>query len=420
MRNFLTKISRRTWIIVGVVVLVLAVIGVSMSRQPEQAVFETLPLERGDLAASVGATGSVRANRTAVLNWQTNGIIGEVNVVIGDKVSSGDVLAELDKASLSQTIILAEADLINARQALEDLLESDTALIEAQKAVEKAEEAYEKAYNWRMELNGKIDIKEVWYDQFGDLKTKEYRGYASPETIAEADRDLALAEAKLEDARRELDRLMKGEESDAVNAARARVAAAESTLNLARLIAPFDGTITQASPKIGDQVVPGTVGFRVDDLSSLLVDVQVSEVDINSLAIGQNAILAFDAVLNREYHGKVVEVGQAGDTVGGVVSFTVTVELTDADEQVKPGMTAAVSVIVEEVQNTLLVPNRAVRLVDGERVVYVLKDGIPQPVKITLGASSDTMSVLVEGDLNEGDLIVLNPPSFTGGPFGGD
>ncbi|MCK6585874.1 MAG: biotin/lipoyl-binding protein, partial [Anaerolineales bacterium] len=159
MRNFLTKISRRTWIIVGVVVLVLAVIGVSMSRQPEQAVFETLPLERGDLAASVGATGSVRANRTAVLNWQTNGIIGEVNVVIGDKVSSGDVLAELDKASLSQTIILAEADLINARQALEDLLESDTALIEAQKAVEKAEEAYEKAYNWRMELNGKIDIK---------------------------------------------------------------------------------------------------------------------------------------------------------------------------------------------------------------------------------------------------------------------
>jgi HlyD family secretion protein len=420
MRQFFSKISRRTWIVIGVVAIVLLVVGVSMTRQPEQPLFETVALERGDLAASVGATGSVRANRTAVLTWQSNGNVGAVNAAIGDDVTGGDVLAELDKASLSQSIILAEADLINSQQALEDLLESDTALIEAQKAVDRAEDAYEKAYNWRMELNGKIDIKEVWYDQFGNLQSKEYRGFASEETIAKADQDLALAEAKLEDAKRELERLLKGEESEAVKAARARVAAAEATLNLAKLIAPFDGAVTQANPVVGDQVAPGTVGFRVDDLSHLLVDVQVSEVDINTVAVGQNATLAFDAVLNQEYHGEVVAVGQAGDTVGGVVSFTVTVELTDADEQVKPGMTAAVSVIVEEVKDTLLVPNRAVRLVEGDRVVYILKDGVPQPVKITLGASSDTMSVLIDGDLKEGDMIVLNPPSFNGGPFGGD
>ncbi|KAA0273278.1 MAG: hypothetical protein EDM79_10140, partial [Chloroflexi bacterium] len=122
MRKFLAKISRRAWIVIGVVAVILLVVLFSMARQPEQAVFETIPLEYGDLAASVGATGSVRANRTAVLNWQTNGIIGAVNVAIGDTVASGEVLAELDKASLSQSIILAEADLINARQALEDLL----------------------------------------------------------------------------------------------------------------------------------------------------------------------------------------------------------------------------------------------------------------------------------------------------------
>jgi HlyD family secretion protein len=115
----------------------------------------------------------------------------------------------------------------------------------------------------------------------------------------------------------------------------------------------------------------------------------------------------------------VVEVGQAGDTIQGVVSFTVTVELTDADEQVKPGMTAAVSVVVEEVAGVLLIPNRSVRLVDGERVIYLLKNGIPEPVTLTLGASSDTMSVLISGDVNEGDLIILNPPAFNGGPFGG-
>ncbi|HND50261.1 MAG TPA: efflux RND transporter periplasmic adaptor subunit, partial [Anaerolineales bacterium] len=204
-----------------------------------------------------------------------------------------------------------------------------------------------------------------------------------------------------------------------VAAARARVAAAEATLNMAKIIAPFDGTITQSNPVVGDQVNPGTVGFRIDDLSSLLVDVQVSEVDINNVAVGQDATLSFDAILGKSYNGKVVEVGQAGDTVQGVVSFTVTVELTDADEQVKPGMTTAVNIITEEVKNTLLIPNRAVRLVNGERVVYLEKDGQATPVTITLGASSDTMSVLTSGDIKEGDLIILNPPSANGGPFGG-
>jgi len=419
MRQFFSRFSRRTWIIIGVVAFVVLVAIIAMPRSEEAPIFQTVAAERGNLSASVGATGSVRARQTALLTWQTSGNVGAVNAAIGDSVQIGEVLASLNDATLSQSIILAEADYVNAKEALDNLLLSGTALLEAEKAVEKAEDAYDKAYNWRVKLNGKIDIKDYTYDDRGVLKLHEYRGYASAETIAEADRDLALAESKLEDARREYERLSKGEESDEVKAARARVAAAEATLALAKLIAPFDGTITQAKPVVGDQVTPGTVGFRVDDLSSLLVDVQVSEVDINHVAVGQSATLSFDAILGKTYNGNVVEVGQAGDTVQGVVSFTVTVELTDADEQVKPGMTAAVSIVVDEVQNVLLVPNRAVRLVDGDRVVYVLKDNVPTPITITLGTSSDTMSVLTSGDINEGDLIILNPPSFQGGPFGG-
>jgi HlyD family secretion protein len=97
----------------------------------------------------------------------------------------------------------------------------------------------------------------------------------------------------------------------------------------------------------------------------------------------------------------------------------VSIELTDADELVKPGMTAAVSIVVKEVKDVVLVPNRAVRLVNQERVVYVLVNDQPKQVKIQLGSSSDTMSVLVGGDLKEGDLIILNPPSVNGSPFGG-
>jgi HlyD family secretion protein len=152
----------------------------------------------------------------------------------------------------------------------------------------------------------------------------------------------------------------------------------------------------------------------VDDISHLQVDVAVSEVDINNVAVGQDATLVFDAVFGKEYHGKVVEVGQAGTNTSGIVNFTVTVELTDADEQVKPGMTAGVNIVVNEINDVLLIPNRAVRLINGDRYVYVLENDSPKRVKITIGVSSDVSSVLLEGDIKEGDLIILNPPAQGG------
>jgi len=375
-------------------------------------------VERGNLIASVGATGSVRAQRSATLIWQTNGLVDVINAKVGDRVSQGDVLASLDKRYLPQNIILAEADLINAQKALDDLMNSNTARAQAAIALDKAEKDYKSAYDYRQSLNGKITITEVNIVR-GVPRVREYKGYADAETISDADEKLALALATLEDAQRENDRVKNGPNQEDVSAAQARVDAALSTLSTAIIIAPFDGTVTQASLVAGDQVSTGAVAFRLDDLSHLLVDVQVSEVDINTIDLDQEATLTFDAILGKEYRGKVVEVGQAGDNVQGVVNFTVTVELTDADELVKPGMTAAVNIVVKELDDVLLVPNRAVRSVDNDRVVYVLRDDQPVQVKVRLGQSSDTKSVVVGGELKEGDLVILNPPARNFGPFGG-
>jgi HlyD family secretion protein len=83
-------------------------------------------------------------------------------------------------------------------------------------------------------------------------------------------------------------------------------------------------------------------------------------------------------------------------------------------------MTAGVNIVVEELQDVLLVPNRAVRLVDGERVVYVLENGQAVKKDIRLGSSSDAQSIVAGGDVAQGDLIILNPPvEFgPGGPGG--
>jgi HlyD family secretion protein len=418
MKNFFARFSRRTWIIIGVVGVIILIAIVATSGGEEPALYQTEAAERGDLAATVGATGTVRAQQSATLIWSTTGTVGAVNVDVGSSVLRGDVLASLDKQSLNQSVILAEADLVSAERALEDLINSDTARAQAARDLDAAEAAYEKAYNYRKGLEGRITITETYLDR-GVPKVRYTKGYADEETIADADEKLALAEAQLNDAKRAYQRVEGGVDSADVAAAEARVNAAKATLAQALILAPFDGTVTQASPTVGDQVSPSTVAFRLDDLSNLLVDVQVSEVDINNVKIGQSATLTFDAILDKEYHGEVVEVGQAGDTVQGVVNFTVTVKLTDADEAVKPGMTAAVNVVVDEVKDAILIPNRAVRLVAGERVIYLLVNNQPVEMKVTLGSSSDTHSVLADGDVKEGDLIILNPPSVNGGPFGG-
>ena len=120
----------------------------------------------------------------------------------------------------------------------------------------------------------------------------------------------------------------------------------------------------------------------------------------------------------------MTSVASVGSSVQGVVNFTVTVQLDNVDAEVKPGMTAAVTITVKQLDSVILVPNRAVRLVNNQRVVYVLRNGQTTEIPITLGATADTFSEVASGDLKEGDQVILNPPTnFTGtgggGLFGG-
>ena len=119
-----------------------------------------------------------------------------------------------------------------------------------------------------------------------------------------------------------------------IAAAQAKVDAIKATLDAAVQIAPFDGTVTEVLSSVGDLVTPGTKAFRVDDLEHLSVDILVTEVDIARIKVGQDATLSFDAILGKEYHGKVSQVAQAGDVVQGVASFDVKIAISDADGSV--------------------------------------------------------------------------------------
>jgi HlyD family secretion protein len=428
MRSFLKK-YRNLLIVLLVVLGGSAFIFIRRSNAGTTSQFQTAKVERGNLTATIGATGTVRAKQSAVLIWQAAGTVDTVNVKVGDNVPTDFVMAYLAQTSLPQSVIMAEADLADAQKSLDELKSSDTALAQAAIDLKAAQEAYDKAAYYLHYLQNSKKVPQSETRLFLETKrntwmylykTKTFRGPAPEDWITDAANDLALKTSKLEDAQRAFDRLNNGNTPD-ITAAQARVSAAQATINLARVISPFAGTVTEAYPLPGDQVSASATAFRLDNLSRLLVDVKVSEVDINNVSLDQPVTLTFDAILGKEYHGKVVEVTQAGTADQGVVNFTVTAELTDPDSMVKPGMTAAVNIVVKETKDVLLIPNRAVRVVNGQRVVHLLVDGKSVQKEISLASSSDTMSVLASGDVKEGDTIILNPPDQSGprGPFGG-
>jgi HlyD family secretion protein len=468
------KNNKRIFWIIAIVLIAAAAVGYfaitnANAQKNSVASLQTVKAEKGDLTAIIGATGTVHANQSATLGWQTSGRIEKIDVNIGDRVNSGDVLSSLLESSLPQSVILARSDLVSAQRSLDDLLNSTAQQAQAQLDLANTKDAYDQAI-WnslssdsaRTRNQNQIDAaqSEVYlledkvkdaqetYDKYksrddddpikaaalqtlANLKDSldkarknlnYYTQIPNSTDIAISDGKVAVALANYNDAQREWERLKDGPDPADITAAQAKITAIQATIDLAEITAPFAGTVTDISGMVGDQVNSGTAAFRVDDLSKLLVDVDVPEVDINRVQVGQSVEMTFDAITGVQYQGRVSEVARVGYESGGIVNFKVTIELLNPDEKVLPGMTAAVNIIVSEVKDVLMVPNRAVRVLNDKKVVYILKNSVPTPVEIAIGSSSDAYSEIVSGDLKAGDLVILNPPTdfssyMTGGPF---
>jgi multidrug efflux pump subunit AcrA (membrane-fusion protein) len=145
--------------------------------------------------------------------------------------------------------------------------------------------------------------------------------------------------------------------------------------------------------------------------------------DLPRVKVGDAVQVTFDALTGQTYTATVTEVAYVGQTTSGVVNYPITIALDKSDPQIRSGMTANVTIVVEQRDNILLVPNRAVKTSGKQKIVTVLKDGKPTPVTVTLDMSNDTQSEVTSG-LNEGDIVVVPQTTTTtsgggGGGFGG-
>ena len=199
--------KRVIWIIVILAVLVggffaYRAYSSSRSAQAAQENLQTLPLEEGTLAATIGATGTVRANQSANLLWQTSGTVDTVNVQLGHQVEKDQELTNLTQTSLAQNVILAQADLVSAQKALDDLLNSQVQSAQAQQAVEKAEQALEDAQN--PELAQASALKAIADAQklveVAERNLRIAQSNASQSSIDEARANVTLAKDRLDRA----------------------------------------------------------------------------------------------------------------------------------------------------------------------------------------------------------------------------
>ena len=450
---------RKRWWILGAVIAIIGLIigwqliSARQNRANTLANIETVPYQRRDLSANIFGTGTIQPLQTAELTWSTGGTVGEVFVTLGDTVEKDSILLALDPGTYAVDVLQAQIDVINAQNALDDLFDNwEADLAQAKLDLIEAEDDLEDKTNKRVTMNYQRCTDERIEDLEDDLERAEliYKFRQNADTlravntaqanlnfclagfteqeVAEAELEVELAESRLVRAQKRVDTLTDGPDPDQVTILETQLAMAQTRADSPMIKAPFTGVVTRLYSNVGDVVQTGTPALRLDTLVDLNLDVQISEIDIPFVAVGQPTQLVFDAYFDSQFSGTVIEISPVGITNQGVVEYDMRISLQDADERIKPGMTAAITIVIEEKTDVLVVPNDAIVSRNGVDTVYVKRNGGFEAVEVRLGSYSDFYSEVIEADIREGEPIALNPPAeITGqaqfggppqGPFG--
>ena len=342
----------------------------------------------------------------------------------------------------------AQIEVINVQQQLDalydnaplELAQAKLDLITAQKSLENMAKDreimnYQRCTDDRIEdLQTQYDNAKTMYDRFPSTQTRLQMETAeanlnycrksyTEEEIAEAEARVRVTEERITSLEQKIETMKDGPDPINVLKLETQLKIAQARLDTKNITAPFASTITAVYNKAGDVVSPGTRAVQLADLSTLYVDVQISEVDITTIKVGQGVDLVFDAFFTKTFSGEVAEIAPIGTEIQGVVSYNVTIKMNDGTDMIKPGMTAAVSIVTDNLEDVFVIPIDALTSVDGVESVYVMRNNVPVAVPVELGAFSDNLIQVINAEIEEGEMIVINPPtsilSNMPGGFGG-
>lgn len=398
---------KRRILILALVIVVLIAVGVyawqTISRPPSTTTnIQTTTVRRGSLAATVGAAGNIAVARTTSLSPQTSGRVTQVNVKVSDRVKAGQTLVQLDLTDLTMSLKSTQLSLASAQanfdnvkvknaQNANQLIIAKASLERSRLAVQAAQADYD-TVAWRA---GSASTTQATGLQQATIDYQSALASYNTTVATINDTDLKNAQISLDQAKLNVEQ-------------------AQLNLDRARIVAPFDGVVTTVSLNVGDNASSGTAAVVMIDPSRLQISVTVSEVDIARVKLGQTAQVTIDALPGKNYAAQVTTINPTATVTQGVVNYPVILVLSNADDAIKPGMTANLIMEVERRDDVLLIPSRAVRTQANQRTVTVLYKGQSIQVPVTTGLSND-QSIEITSGLQEGDVVVINPTQIRPG-----
>ncbi len=366
----------------------------------------TATVERRNFSSSVLATGAVKPQVGAEVRVgaRISGKVDKLRANIGDRVTQGQVIAELEKADLQAIVAQREAEvrLAQAKLAAVDRL--------LPQEIQKAELDI---IRWQATCT--LCEQEI---------ARESRllkaDVTSEQAFEEVQERLDVAQAQLASAEKACELATAGYEenlnqaSAEVDRARSALDNANVQLSYATITAPIDGVIASVATQEGETVAAGMQAptfVTIINLERLQVDAYVDEVDIGKVHPGQEAFFTVDAFPGREFKGRVGAIYPKAVIQDNVVNYDVVLELLDEHGGVlRPEMTASVTIFLEAKTDVVAIPAKAVKREQGKNVVYVSNDGHPSVHEITIGWK-DGQWVEVLAGLEEGQTVFLEPPT---------
>jgi HlyD family secretion protein len=281
--------------------------------------FSTVTVGRGSIAAQVTANGTLSAKTTVQVGAQVNGRVVELHADFNDPVKKGQILAKLDPELFKENIDQNQAayDL-----AVANVHKAEVALVDADRQYKRQLTLQEQ----QLVAGATVEAAQVAYDT--------------------AKAALSANRAQVSQAKANLDQ-------------------ARTQLNYTTIYSPIDGVVLTRSYDIGQTVQSSfsapTLFTIAEDLSHMQIDTAVSESDVGRLVEGMKAQFAVDAFPGRTFEGKVRQVRNSPTTTQGVVTYDAVIDVDNSDHMLRPGMTANITFVLQQVADAIKIPNAALR-----------------------------------------------------------
>jgi HlyD family secretion protein len=396
----------RLAILVGAVVLAAVAVAALWSAGGSGTAirYVTEPATRENLTIIVTATGSVQPTNKVDVSSELSGIIRKVLVDYNTPVKVGDPLAELDTDKLRATVANSRARL-NAAEAR--VMEARATMLE----------------------------KRLDYERRKDLVARNVSTERDLE-IAKAAHDRAIA-------------ALASAEAD-VAAAKADLQLNETNLSKACICSPINGVVLSRNAEPGQTIASSfqtPVLFTIaEDLTKMEVQVDVDEADVGKVREGQKATFAVDAFPDRKFHAVITQLRFGSEVVLGVVTYKAVLTTDNSERLLRPGMTATAEIVVEEIEGALTVPNEALRFsppsdaparpsggllsrllpmrpgfgppskapsAGPDRTLWVLRNGSPAAIAVTVGATDGRRTQVVRGPIEPGQSVIVDSTKGT-------